>query len=335
MLKLEKTSRVLTPENVPHARNLFRQQLFHISKTKPFKEKKHLYSAPVGYTPWKDLLSHLLYYEGSLSVLLQSGFYENRLKCETEAGLAASYALYKDSPVRNISRNLGEAFLKTSTNGIIKPPIALEHFIINLPDNLLFDEWKYPLKALLVMTEISFKSACATYRINLTKNQNSTDIDGWEGLWIVGLCDYGSALIDTTNWNDLQHSEPDLNPYCIAGYKSETHAACSKMRQIAVHSLLTMAYRPELISESKSYSTCSGYGFSSLRKQKQARNNVWIGEGFISKTRKRSKSDDNEFSPKASHWRRGHWHTYLIGAKKTKQSLKWIEPIHVNSNIST
>jgi hypothetical protein len=236
--------------------------------------------------------------------------------------------------VRNISKNLGEAFLKTSTNGIIKPPIALEHFIINLPDNLLFDEWQYPLKALLVMTETSFRSACARYGMNLAFDENSTDINGWEGLWIVGFCDYGSALVDTTRWNDLQHSEPDLNPYCIAGYKSETHAACSKMRQVAVHSLLTMAYRPELISESKPTFFSSGYNFNALRKHKQARNNVWIGEGFISKTRKRSKSDDNEGSPIASHWRRGHWHTYLVGAKKTKQSLKWIEPIHVNSNIS-
>jgi hypothetical protein len=332
MLNLQKSSKLDDPKNVPQFRNFFRQQLFKISKTEPFKQKQHLYSAPAGYMPWKDLLSHLLYFEGSLSATLHSGI--NELKCDAEAGLAASYALYNDSPVRNISKNLGEAFLKTSTNGIIKPPIALEHFIINLPDNLLFDEWQYPLKALLVMTETSFRSACARYGMNLAFDENSTDINGWEGLWIVGFCDYGSALVDTTRWNDLQHSEPDLNPYCIAGYKSETHAACSKMRQVAVHSLLTMAYRPELISESKPTFFSSGYNFNALRKHKQARNNVWIGEGFISKTRKRSKSDDNEGSPIASHWRRGHWHTYLVGAKKTKQSLKWIEPIHVNSNIS-
>tara|TARA_A100000172_G_scaffold76526_1_gene60105 strand:- start:280 stop:1278 length:999 start_codon:yes stop_codon:yes gene_type:complete len=331
MLNLQKNRQLTSPKDVPQAKTLFRQGLFKISKTKLFKEKQHFYSAPSGFTPWKDILGHLLYFEGSLSSTLQSGLSE--LKCEAEAGLASSYALYKDSPVRNISRNLGEAFLKTSTNGIIKPPIALEHFIINLPDNLLFDEWKYPLKALLVMTGTAFRLACARYGINLTLDKNSTNIDGWEGLYITGFCDYGTALVDTTRWDDLNHSESDLNPYCIAGYKSETHAACTKMRQIAVHTLLTMAYRPELISESKSFSTSSGYKFSTLKKDKQARNNVWIGEGFISKTRKRLKSDDNEGSPIASHWRRGHWHTYLVGAKKTKQSLKWIEPIHVNSNI--
>ena len=333
MLNLTQTSRILTPDNVPQARNFFRQELFKITKTESFREKQYLYSAPVGYTPWKDLLSHLLYFEGTLSVLLQRRI--NELKCETEAGLAASHALYKDSPVRNISRNLGEAFLKTTVKGIIKPPIALEHFILNLPNNLLFDEWNYPLKALLIMTGNSFSSACARYGINLKLDEKSKDLNGWEGLWIIGLCDYGTAIIDTTRWDDMNHAEADLNPYCIAGYKSETHAACSKMRQIAVHTLLTMAYRPELISESKPLSTSSGHNFSSLRKHRQARNNVWIGEGFISKARKRLKSDDKEGSPKASHWRRGHWHTYLTGAKKTKQSLKWIEPIHVNSNIST
>jgi len=333
MLNLQKSRQLTSPKDVPEVRNLFRQQLFKISKTKLFKEKQHFYSAPSEFTPWKDILSHLLYFEGSLSVTLQSGL--NGLRCEAEAGLASSYALYKDSPVRYISRNLGEAFLKTSTNGIIKPPIALEHFIINLPYNLLFDEWQYPLRALLVMTGTSFRSACARYGINLTCDEKSTDLNGWEGLYITGFCDYGTALVDTTRWDDLQHSEPDLNPYCIEGYKSETHAACTKMRQIAVHTLLTMAYRPELISETKPLSTSSGHRFSTLTKNnKQARNNVWIGEGFISKTRKRLKSDDNEGSPIASHWRRGHWHTYLYGSKKTKQSLKWIEPIHVNSNIS-
>jgi len=334
MLNLEKGGQLTSPKHVPHNKTIFRQQLFKISKTKPFKQKQHFYSAPSGFTPWKDILGHLLYFEGSLAVTLQSGI--NELKCETEAGLSSSYALYKDSPVRNISRNLGEAFLKTSTNGIIKPPIALEHFIINLPDNLLFDEWNFPLKALLVMTGTSFRLACARYGINLTKDEKSTDLNGWEGLYITGFCDYGTALVDTTRWDDLQHAEPDLNPYCIAGYKSETHAACRKMRQIAVHSLLTMAYRPELISETKPLSISSGYGFSALKKNNinQARNNVWIGEAFKSKTRKRLKSDDDESSPIASHWRRGHWHTYLVGAKKTKQSLKWIEPIHVNSNIS-
>ena len=101
------------------------------------------------------------------------------------------------------------------------------------------------------------------------------------------------------------------------------------MRQIAVHSLLTMAYKPELLSESKPNS--SGTGFGGIGKHKQARNNVWIGEEFIPKARNRLESDDREGSPVAPHWRRGHWHTYLTGQKRKEKSLKWIEPIHVNA----
>ena len=316
-----------SPQDVPKCRAFFRQSLFKISKHKLYKEKQDLYSAPSGFTPWRELLSHLLYFEGSLPAALNSG----APNCESEAGIASSYALYHDSPIRNISRNLGEAFLRTSTKGVIKPPMALEHFIINLPVGLLFDEWKNPLKALLVMTGTCFSRACARHGITLKKDADSIGMDGWDGLYTIGFCDYGPAIIDTTSWGNLHRSEPDLNPFCVPGYKSETHAACSKMRQISVHSLLTMAYRPELISESKSSLISSGHSFRDLGKHKQVRNNIWIGEGFVSKTRKRLESDDREGSPVASHWRRGHWHTYLVGSKREKKTLKWIEPIHVNA----
>ena len=149
--------------------------------------------------------------------------------------------------------------------------------------------------------------------------------------YVFGFSNYGTVIIDTSSWSNLNRAKPLLDPYCLPGYETKTHAACSKMQQIAVHSLLTMAYRPELISESKSTLISTGHSFRDLGKHKQVRNNIWIGEGFISKTRKRLESDDREGSPVASHWRRGHWHTYLVGSKREKQTLKWIEPIHVNA----
>jgi len=321
----------LSPQDVPKARVFFRKNLNSIIfKYEGFNKKQDLYSAPLGFTPWKDILGTLLFFENVLPQTLKSEF-SDQLKSDSEAGFAAGYALEHDSPVRNMSRNLGEAFLKTSTKGVSKPPIALEHFIINLPKGLLFDEWGQPLTALLVMTGTCMSKACARYGFVLKKDADSTGLDGWDLIDTFGFTDYGSVLVDTTRWDDMGHSEPGLNPYCVEGYKTETHAACSKMQQIAVHSLLTMAYRPELLSESKPISSGHSFRELGLGGQKQTRNNVWIGEGFVSKTRKRSQSDDREGSPVASHWRRGHWHTYLIGQKREKQSLKWIEPIHVNA----
>ena len=302
-------------------KDLFKRLIKEISNQKLFKEKQHLYSAPLGFAPWKKILGHLFCFDMIFHDAMKSPN-----KCDGETSIAASYALHNDSPVRNISRNLGEAFLKTSTRGIIKPPIALEHFIINLPKGLLLDEFGQPLTALLVMTGDCFKKAGARRKVEVV-------IDEFDGLWTIGFCDSGDVLMDTTKWGNMAHEE-EVTPQSIwfgvdENSKSKARAASQKMRQIAVHSLLTMAYKPELLSESKPSS--SGTGFGSIGKHKQARNNVWIGEKFISKTRHRSQSDDREGSPLASHWRRGHWHTYLTGKKREKRSLKCNEPIHVNA----
>tara|TARA_R100000995_G_C3460508_1_gene112879 strand:+ start:52 stop:1017 length:966 start_codon:yes stop_codon:yes gene_type:complete len=310
-----------SPQQITKAKANFRQGLSLISKEKLFKEKQDLYSSPSGFAPWKELLSHLMYFEIALPQAISVGH-----QCDKEAAVASSYALHYDSPVRHISRNLGEAFLRTSTKGIIKPPIALEHFIINLPKGLLLDDWDQPLNGLLVMTGMCFKRACARQGIELVMGE-------FDGIYTFGYNNYGTIIIDTSSWKDLHHAKPHLDPFCIEGYETKTQAACMKMQQIVVHSLLTMAYRPELLTESESSPISSGHNFRDLKKHKQARNNVWIGKEFISKSRKRLKSDDSEGSPVASHWRRGHWHTYLVGSKREKKTLKWIEPIHVNAEI--
>lgn len=300
--------------------DLFKKFGKQCSKQKIFKEKQHLYSAPFGLTSWKEILGHLVFFD--------IFFYETMAignRCDKESSITTSYALHHDSPVRNISRNLGEAFLKTSIRRVIKPPIAFDHFIINLPKGLLFDESNQPLNALLVMTAECFRKACLYRKVKLTMPE-------FDGLWVIGLCKNGDVFIDTTKWGNMDYEEKDERDFSLGIdpiYKLEADAAASNMRKIAVHSLLTMAYKPELLSESKPSS--SGNGFGGIGKHKQPRNNVWIGEKFISKTRNRSQSDDREGSPLASHWRRGHWHTYLTGKKREKRSLKWIEPIHVNA----
>ena len=301
------------------ARAVFQRVIKECSTQKLFKEKQHLYSFPLGFTPWREILGHLV----SLDILFHGAMTAGN-ECDQESSITASYALRHDSPVRNISRNLGEAFLKTSTRGVIKPPIALEHFIINLPKGLLFDESDQPLNALLVMTGECFRKACFSRKVKLTMCE-------FDGLFIIGLVNMGEVFIDTTKWGNMDYEEEDPDR-CIGVdpiNKSKADVAASNMRKIAVHSLLTMAYKPELLSESKPNS--SGTGFGGIGKHKQARNNVWIGEEFIPKARNRLQSDDREGSPVAPHWRRGHWHTYLTGQKRKEKSLKWIEPIHVNA----
>ena len=307
------------PQDVPKAREFFRKGLKTLSEYKLFKKKQDLYLAPSGFTPWRQILGHLMYYEVAIPQAMQYGHQADKETC-----VASSYALHYDSPVRNISKNLGEAFLRTSTKGVSKPPIALEHFIVNLPRGLLLDDWDQPLDALLVMTVGCFKRACARQGIRLVT-------DKADGIYTFGFTDYGSSITDTSVWDDLHHEKRNLDPYCVRGYETQTKAACMKMQQIAVHSLLTMAYKPELLSESQPPLISTGHSFRELGRHKQARNNVWIGEGFKSKSRKRLQSDDNEGSPVAPHWRRGHWHTYLTGPKREQQSLKWIEPIYVNA----
>ena len=151
------------------ARTVFQRVIKECSTHKLFKEKQHLYSFPLGFTSWREILGHLV----SLDILFHGAMTAGN-ECDQESSITASYALRNDSPVRNISRNLGEAFLKTSTRGIIKPPIALEHFIINLPKGLLFDESDQPFNALLVMTGECFRKACFSRKVKLTMG----DFDG-------------------------------------------------------------------------------------------------------------------------------------------------------------
>ena len=94
-------SALLSPQQITKARSIFRQGFSLISKNKIFKEKQHLYSSPSGFTPWKELLGRLMYYDIALPQAMRVG-----QKCDMEACVASSFALHYDSPVRYISKNL-------------------------------------------------------------------------------------------------------------------------------------------------------------------------------------------------------------------------------------
>ncbi len=132
---------------------------------------------------------------------------------------------------------------------------------------------------------------------------------------------------------------------CIAGLTnvvdfvlSSYMLECDKVHDdyfaaLLAHTIAYMNTYVEAIDVGEQATTeTSGVGFSRKSKPKQ----LFLPR-MISATqktryvRKPQASDKPKRNSPATHWRRGHWHKYLVGAGKKEEKLKWIEPILVCS----
>jgi hypothetical protein len=102
-----------------------------------------------------------------------------------------------------------------------------------------------------------------------------------------------------------------------------------EMARIVFNLLLIMQERPHYIEAGKKV------GWHKKRNSELWSPNV-IGRPYVI-TRSREKFHTEadgtitRNSPR-THWRRGHYHTYNVGAGRATKQLKWIEPILVNAN---
>nr|BAR24358.1 hypothetical protein [uncultured Mediterranean phage uvMED] len=313
------------PADAARLKKFYDQNLRDIRKFPFFKEKQYLYNSPPSFTSWQKILGSLFLFQTAIPAAKQ-----DVSRANLEASLAASYCIEFDSPVRCISKNLTKAFFKTSIKNTTKPPLAFEHFIINLPKGLLTDDFKVPIDFLIVMTLDCFKHAAALHDVLINFTSKYDHNEG--NCFVFGFAECGTVIYDRFSWSDLKTTYVDENSNCADGYEDQFIDCCEKMRQITVNTFLTMSYEPELLLETKSLPVSVGHSFSELKSTTQARNNIWIGKDFISQSRERIKADESNGSPRSPHWRRGHWHTFLAGPKhkERKQILKWVQPVYVS-----
>ena len=310
-----------SPADIPKMRMFHQRALRYCKKDKSFTSRAALHRTPPGFTNWRDILANLVLHSACLNQAIA-----NRHYTEIEGCIAAKQALIDDSPLRHIDRELAEAFLRTRLSPMEKPPMAFEHMMINLPQGLLVDDWGVPITAILVSTWSAYKNCCQKAGVK------SIGLDHAEGLEIVGLNECGNVLIDTTAWANM--GKPiDVRPgNAVKGWEVETQEACLRMQRIAVHTLLVMAYKPELVSTEAVTNALSGSGFKQTSQQQSTRDVVWIGKNFHRASRVRQRSDDTDGAPKAPHWRAGHWHTVCHGKGRQERRIDWFQPVYVNAS---
>ena len=107
-----------------------------------------------------------------------------------------------------------------------------------------------------------------------------------------------------------------------------------------VNLILLMNQQPEIITEeyipSKIETLQKKYKVQSKIKPRAI---CWVGKDFTTRVIKlKPKQDDDMLTVSGDkrklrpHWRRGHWHTVLKGAKRKERKMRWYQPVFVLGN---
>ena len=110
--------------------------------------------------------------------------------------------------------------------------------------------------------------------------------------------------------------------------------------QTVVNLILLMNQQPDIITEeyipSKIVPLQKKYKVQSDIKPRAI---CWVGKDFTTRVVKLKPKQDEDFLVVSGskrklrpHWRRGHWHTVLKGAKRKERKMRWYQPIFVLGN---
>ena len=110
--------------------------------------------------------------------------------------------------------------------------------------------------------------------------------------------------------------------------------------QTVVNLILLMNQQPDIITEEYIPSE-----IVPLQKKYKVQSDIkpraicWVGKDFTTRVVKLKPKQDEEFLVVSGskrklrpHWRRGHWHTVLKGAKRKERKMRWYQPIFVLGN---
>ena len=136
----------------------------------------------------------------------------------------------------------------------------------------------------------------------------------------------------TFNWNNL-------NIVKLLQFPVEEEIIKDHFRTI-VNLILLMNQQPEIITEEYIPSK-----IETLQKKYKVQSNIkpraicWVGKDFTTRVIKlKPKQDDDMLTVSGDkrklrpHWRRGHWHTVLKGAKRKERKMRWYQPVFVLGN---
>lgn len=302
------------------AEQLFRSFIdLEVAKWANFKAKLHANPSQKGYAPWRQTLGHLCV----LSKVKEDPrtWWTDRTVSET--GVAATLALAEDSPVRFLSREITESFLRTKVTGVKMPPMAFEHLLINVPTGMLKDDDGAPIVVIHVSKLSKFREAA--------KAQGLPVGGDFDGLHIAATSSYGASFNRVLDEANIGKGTGVTE----APEGTDESALCDcldALERIAIHTLMVMAYKPELITTQRTQE--AGRGFGARGGSDKNRSVVWIGKDFKRSCTNRQSSAQGAGGSKAPHWRAGHWHTVKHGKGRQLSRIDWFEPVYVNGEVA-
>ena len=112
----------------------------------------------------------------------------------------------------------------------------------------------------------------------------------------------------------------------MLGFAPELSDECdfSTLCRIACNAILAINHAPELFYEEATEDQAD----LALARRHLRGSIRWLGKTY------RQNRSTTEAEPTGKsyrpHWRRGHWHTVLHGAKRALRKLQWFQPAYVN-----
>ena len=134
------------------------------------------------------------------------------------------------------------------------------------------------------------------------------------------------------NWNNL-------NVYKFFQFKLKDELIKEHFKTV-VNLILLMNQQPDIITEeyipSKIVTLQKKYKVQSEIKPRAI---CWVGKDFTTRVVKLKPKQNEDFLVVSGskrklrpHWRRGHWHTVLKGAKRKERKMRWYQPVFVLGN---
>jgi hypothetical protein len=283
------------------------------------REIKNVYRAPKGFWPWP----------AQAAGLCIAGFaFRNRDDLSSKVGhenlpsdraMLAAFAAVEifESPLRFLSAELTTAFLNTEV------PESAAWSSPPLPSMLI----SVPVGAINLLHGKGPKSSGVTLIGTLPCSDIKDCVDVF---WLheSGAPASMTVPFSSAEWNRVRAaaSVSGMDPEAV----KTKFEGLSAIRKIVLHCWLTMAHRPDLVTEEAPLPP-SGRGFARRNETPGPRSVIWIGKDFKPRSRARTAADDRDGAPVSTHWRRGHWHTVRHGSKREERRLQWYEPILVNA----
>jgi hypothetical protein len=239
----------------------------------------------------------------------------------------ASHALSTNAPLIHLTKDLAQAFADTDPSA--EPTdyrMPFHSFILNLPIGLVNDSDGGHFDFIVVSSLSDMRAWWYSTGLPFTHWGLSSD---HEDFYLLGFSLTGGVQYKAIRWDEITSictgsADHEATHFWVApGLSNECNF--STLCRIACNAILAINHSPELFyEEATEIRRNPGFGKASTYRGSIR----WLGKAYRqSKSTTEAEPTGRAYRP---HWRRGHWHTVLHGAKRALRKLQWFQPTYVN-----